>query len=89
MRFYGLVKSNYLPSLTTLDILSKYCGFNPFDEFMELKSKKYTIKKGNYPGSILNYLGSLFRETYVKESEDRTFNCVEEETIMFLRDIWS
>lgn len=84
-RFFGLVKSNYLPSLTTLDILSKYCGFNSFDEFLKLKTKKHvTDNKDHYADSILIYLVSLFRETYVKEFENKTFSSVVKETIIFL-----
>jgi hypothetical protein len=84
-RFFGLVKSNHSPSLTTLDILSKYCGFNSFDQFLKLKNKKYIIDTNNhYADSILNYLVSIFRETPVKESEDKTFSCVVKETITFI-----
>ena len=84
-RFFKLVKSNHLPSLTTLDILSKYCGFNSFDEFLRLKNKNHvTDNKDHYGDSILNYLVSLFREPYVKEFENKTFTAIVKETIIFL-----
>ena len=85
-RFFGLIKSAHFQSLTTLDILSKYCGFSSFDEFLKLKNKKYvTDNKDLYPDSILNYLVSLFRETYIEESEDKTFRSVVKQTIIFLQ----
>ncbi|HLG38082.1 MAG TPA: hypothetical protein VI461_00390, partial [Chitinophagaceae bacterium] len=31
-RFFGLVKADYPASVSTLNILSKYCGFNSIDE---------------------------------------------------------
>src|SRR3954447_26003216 len=37
-RLFGLIKSDYSPSYTTLDILSRYCGFASFEEFKRLKN---------------------------------------------------
>ena len=85
-RFFGLVKSAHKQSLTTLDILAKYCGFSSFDEFLNLKNKKYvTDSKDFYPDSILNYLVSLFGETYAEEPDDKTFCSMVKETIIFLQ----
>ena len=68
-----------------MDILSRYCGFNSLDQFLKLKNKKYIIDTNNhYADSILNYLVSIFRETLVRESEDRAFSCVVKETIIFI-----
>ena len=39
-RFFGLVKTNYTASRSTLLILSKYCGFNSPDEIEKYSEKK-------------------------------------------------
>jgi len=87
-RFFGLVKTDYSPSSTTLDILSKYCGFNSFDEFINLKIKKaslYDQNVGIYEESILNHFISLFKNTPVKEYDDPTFYFLVKEIIIFLQ----
>lgn len=84
-RFFGLVKSHFLPSATTLDILSKYCGFSSFDEFMRLKNNVQGDKTDDYYSqSILNYLVSVFKNTPVKGYNDKTFFSVVNDTIIFL-----
>lgn len=84
-RFFGLVKSHYLPSLTTLDILSKYCGFASFDEFKRLQSNGYKSGYENpYSHSILKYLVDLFSDTLIT-GFDKTFISVVKHTIRFLQ----
>ncbi|MEO5893969.1 MAG: hypothetical protein ABIQ31_27170 [Ferruginibacter sp.] len=84
-RFFGLVKSPNSPSHTTVDILSKYCGFASFDEFKKLKNNFKKSTQDYYSQSILNYLVSLFKETTVKNYRDKTFVGVTENTINFLQ----
>ncbi len=79
-----MVKSEHNTSSTTLDILSKYCGFSSFDELLRLKNNKQGNRNANYPNNILNYLISIFRESPISEYEDKTFNCIVKETIIFL-----
>jgi hypothetical protein len=82
-RFFGLVKADYPPSHSTLKILSKYCGFNSIDELYKLK------QKDNKPENIeqermLSYIVSLFLETPVNDSADKTFLNFVRHTIQFL-----
>ena len=82
-RFFGLVKSNYTASRSTLIILSKYCGFNSPDEienFSEKKESDTHISKDE----ILNYLVSLFTHTTVSAANDNNFNKIIQQTILFL-----
>src|SRR5687767_12831872 len=38
-RFFGIVKAEYPPSLATLNIMAKYCGFDSMDEFLTTNTK--------------------------------------------------
>lgn len=85
-RFFGLVKSDFLPSSTTLEILSKYCGFSTFDELIKLKSSTGKISdQNNYNESVLNYLISLFKNAPVNKDSEKTFLCIVKHTIHFLQ----
>lgn len=84
-RIFGLVKSHYSPSLTTLDILSKFCGFASFDEFKKLQSTTHKVSHEDfYSSSVLKYMVALFRDTSTKEF-DKTFAAVVKHTIHFIQ----
>lgn len=84
-RIFGLVKSHYSPSLTTLDILSKFCGFASFDEFKKLQSSTHKVSHEDYySNSVLKYLVALFTDTSTKEF-DKTFAAVVKHTIHFIQ----
>ena len=86
-RIFGLVKSDHFQSITTLDILSKYCGFSCFDEFVKLKGKNSgTNQEDLSQESILKYLTSLFSEKGSDQSDDKKYFHVVKETIFFLKD---
>src|ERR1017187_4068355 len=79
-RFFGLIRSNYYSSATTLHILSKYCGFSSIDELIQLrKNNKQPIESNGYAESILKYLVSIFINSSSQEYEDKTFSCVRSE----------
>ena len=85
-RFFGLVKSDFKPATTTLDILSKYCGFTDFDDFTISKNDSTSGATNNFDNnSILNYLVSHFNHTHVKDPADKTFIELVKNTIIFLR----
>ncbi|MGK2860926.1 MAG: hypothetical protein ACSLE0_03275 [Chitinophagaceae bacterium] len=82
-RFFGLVKSNYTASRSTLLILSKYCGFHAPEEIENFAEKQETdnsIQKNE----ILHYLISLFTHTTIRNPEDDNFNNIIQQTILFL-----
>ncbi len=74
-RFFGLVRSDYSPSPTTLEILSKYCGFESFHELIELKSKAAGSISNEkfYADSVLNYIVTLFKIPLLKSITIRPF----------------
>src|SRR5437870_3911376 len=81
-RFFGLIKSDHFPSHTTLDILSKYCGFASFDEFKKLKINNSNARiRDFYSQSILNYLVALFSYVPAPDHGDKMFSALVEHTI--------
>ncbi len=84
-RFFGLVKSPYAPSLTTLDILARFCGFAAFDEFKKSQSNiQKPSSEDYYSNSILRYMVALFRDVSTKEF-DKTYAAVVKHTIHFIQ----
>ncbi len=82
-RFFGLVKAEYPPSVSTLNILTRYCGFNSLDEIAGAKKvpENYHQKENR---NFLNYLITLFKSTQVKDTNDETFLALVKHTITFL-----
>jgi hypothetical protein len=71
-RVFGLVKTKYLPSFATLNILSKYCGFTSIGHFKTtLQAEK--LNEGICEQHILNFLTDIFRKTAVIGPNDQTF----------------
>jgi len=82
-RFFGLVKTNYTASRSTLLILSKYCGFSSPEEIEDISEKKEADTSIN-KDEILHYMISLFRHTSVSSANDNNFDKIIEQTILFL-----
>ncbi|MES2775226.1 MAG: hypothetical protein V4722_13645 [Bacteroidota bacterium] len=83
-RFFNLVKADYPPSQATLNILSKYCGFQSIDDIYRIKNTE-TIEEGSVnPETVLHFLVSVFRNTEVRDTYDNTFLHVIMQTIKFL-----
>ena len=82
-RFFGLVKTNYTASRSTLLILSKYCGFNSPDEIENFSEKKEADASIN-KDEVLHYMISLFRHTTVSSVNDNNFDQIIQQTILFL-----
>jgi hypothetical protein len=82
-RFFGLVKTNYTASRSTLLILSKYCGFSSPEEIEDISEKKEADTRIN-KDEILHYMISLFRHTSVLSANDNNFDKIIEQTILFL-----
>src|SRR5688500_18463666 len=71
-RFFHLMKTKYQPSLFTLNLLSKYCGFSSFDDFVTHKERlcnNYT----NSGSDLLNFLILLFRDFDIRGADDLTY----------------
>jgi len=83
-RFFGLVKADYDPSASTLNILARYCGFNSIDEIEKLSHSNNPDDDINKE-EVLRYLVALFRNTQVSgHHQEMTFYLLVEQTIIFL-----
>ena len=77
-RCFQLMKSKYQPSSFTLNLLSKYCGFSSFEEFISHKNR--TIEsQPNSSSDLLNFLILLFKDFETKGVNDTTYiNLIQE-----------
>src|SRR3982750_406427 len=83
-RFFGLVRTAYSASPSTLTILSKYCGFNSLDEIEKIAVNGATDASINSE-EVLRYLISLFRDApALTTGEDHFFLSLVQQTIVFL-----
>jgi hypothetical protein len=82
-RFFGLVKTNYSASPSTLIILSKYCGFDSIDDIEKLSLKEHSDTSINKE-EVLHYLVSLFRDIDMNERNRALVENIVQQTIVFL-----
>jgi hypothetical protein len=82
-RFFGLVKTAYSASPSTLTILSKYCGFNSIDEIGKIAVNGNTDVSINNE-EILRYMTSLFRDIPPGEGNNQVLYSLVQQTIVFL-----
>lgn len=82
-RFFGLVKADYPASHSTLNILSKYCGFNSIDEIEQISSSD-NGESAVHKEEIVRYMVSLFRTSEVFINQEKVFYPIVEQTIAFL-----
>lgn len=68
-RYFGLIKNEHTPSLTTLHTLARYCGYSSFSELPD----QATETSGSADPALLQYMVSLFRDTPVIGENDKTF----------------
>src|ERR1700753_1264058 len=64
-RFFGLVKADYPPSSSTLNILARYCGFNSVEEIEKINGNESSDGDDVKKEEVLRYLVSLFTNTQV------------------------
>jgi hypothetical protein len=82
-RFFGLVKTDYSASPSTLIILSKYCGFDSIDDFEKVSLKEYSDPYIN-KDEVLHYLISLFKNLDVNEGYSTLAVNMVHQTVNFL-----
>ena len=82
-RFFGLIKTAYSASPSTLTILSKYCGFNSIDELENISSRINTDTTINKE-EILHYLISLFKNISGPETQNPVMESLVQQTVSFL-----
>ncbi|MEO6000840.1 MAG: hypothetical protein ABIN89_28595 [Chitinophagaceae bacterium] len=83
-RFYGLVKTDYSPSHSTIQILCNYCGFLSIEDVENYSTEKNSFSDSQEQKSLLNYLVNLFSESPVDDEINETFKSVVKQTILFL-----
>lgn len=82
-RFFGLVKTNYSPSPSTITILAKYCGFNSIDEIENISTVAHEAEHINKE-EILHYVISLFKSLTVKDGHHAIVESLVQQTVIFL-----
>ena len=82
-RFFGLVKSSYHPSPTTLSILLKYCGLNSIEELEGILVIRNTDSEIN-KDEILRYLVSAIKSLPVKDDYLPVIEPLIMQTVSFL-----
>lgn len=82
-RFFGLVQSSYSASPSTLNILSRYCGFNSIDDLHNLST---TRPAGDQvpKEEVHRYLVSLIRNLPLTETSSAVYNAIIQQTVQFL-----
>ncbi|HWJ91603.1 MAG TPA: hypothetical protein VNR87_10865, partial [Flavisolibacter sp.] len=83
-RCFGLVKADYPPSSSTLNILSRYCGFDSVEEILSLRKARANNNAGQAK-AIHDYIVALFKTSTVKEPIDETFLGLVRQTVLFLQ----
>jgi hypothetical protein len=81
-RFFGLVKTDYQPSPSTLTILCKYCGFSSIDQVENISAELESSESLNRE-EILHYLVSLYKALPIT-ADATTALTLTEQTIFFL-----
>jgi hypothetical protein len=82
-RFFGLVKTDYTASPSTVTILSKYCGFGSIDEIANISTAKTTDTSINKE-EVLHYLLSLFKNLDTERGHNTVVESMVQQTISFL-----
>jgi hypothetical protein len=82
-RFFGLVRTNYSASPSTLSIFLKYCGFNSLDELEKISSGINTDGTINSE-EVHHYLVALFKNLALEEDNNSSIESLVQQTIIFL-----
>lgn len=82
-RFFGLVKTDYSASPSTLIILSKYCGFDSIDDIEKVSFKEHSDTSINKE-EVLHYMVSLFKDLDINERHRALVENIIQQTISFL-----
>jgi hypothetical protein len=76
--------TKHAQSVYTLNILSAYCGFASFDDFVATVKRQPVKTKEQQNADLLFYVVTLFRDTEVSDEADITFFYFVRHTITFL-----
>jgi hypothetical protein len=82
-RFFGLIKTDYNASPSTLAILIKYCGFNSIDELQKISSTANNDTSINKE-EVHHFLVSIFKNLNTEDDNNPVIESVVRQTILFL-----
>jgi hypothetical protein len=71
-RIFNIMKSKYQASLFTLDLMSKYCGFTSYSEFVS-REERPANSAGQQDSSLLDFLILLFRDADLKSLDETSY----------------
>lgn len=80
-RFFCLIKSAHTPSVSTLNVLARYCGYRSYGEWHQVEAEKETTGEN---ADLLQYMTLLFSDTTVQDGHDKTYGNLVYNTIRFL-----
>jgi hypothetical protein len=83
-RCFNLMKATHNPSFYTLDVLSNYCGFSSYEEFLNFRTQSFPEEVNQKDSSLLNYMVLVFKNTEVSNNNDITYFSVVQQTINYL-----
>ncbi|MEP7375371.1 MAG: hypothetical protein ABI675_18365 [Chitinophagaceae bacterium] len=83
-RFFGLIKTDYNASPSTLAILLKYCGFNSIDELQNISLSNATGDSIVNKEEVHHFLVSLFKNLNIEEDHSAVIDPMVNQTILFL-----
>lgn len=83
-RFFGLVQADYPPSVNTLSLLLRYCGFTSIEQFLKLQATAVAELVPVEAESLVSYLSTLFTQTPVREANDEIFLAIVRNTIDYI-----
>lgn len=79
-RFFNLMATKYQPSLFTLDVVSKYCGFTSYSDFTT-REKRPVLALPEHDSGLLDLLILMFKDTDHKSINDPHFFALIDGTI--------
>jgi len=82
-RFFGLIKTEYNASPSTLAILLKYCGFNSIDDLQKISTNDNADTSINKE-EVHHYLVALFKNLNTDEDNSAVIDAMVTQTILFL-----
>lgn len=82
-RFFGLVKTDYSASPSTVTILSRYCGFGSIDEIKNLTASQASPDNINQE-EVMRYLIAVFRHLDTENGHNTIVESLVQQTIIFL-----
>ncbi len=83
-RFFKLMESKHQQSAYTLDVLSNYCGFSSFNQFVASKQQSQSANKEHQNSALAHYLVKIFKNIEVKNTNDSIYLELVGQTIQFL-----